>query len=180
MSFLRSAVNVAPTSKVLATGVPIARGLNLAAASGAHAGHGHHDSSSRTDFSSVPSWATRVENGLQGTIARSKVNGEFASNSCKGRWLALDQWMREKGRFSIGFGRGRQLGVAGFARVQGARVMFCTFAARRSELARRLGLQDELQVTVEADQPDASPRWRCITSWCWRPLHGSAQSRRCF
>lgn len=104
MSFLRSAVNVAPTSKVLATGVPIARGLNLAAASGAHAGHGHHDSSSRTDFSSVPSWATRVENGLQGTIARSKVNGEFTSDSYNSRCWQSTSGCARKGVFRLALG----------------------------------------------------------------------------
>ncbi|KAK4056068.1 ubiquinol--cytochrome-c reductase catalytic subunit rip1 [Microbotryomycetes sp. JL221] len=79
MSVVRGAINVAPTSRVLASGVPLARGLNLQATAG-HDGHAHHDSEARTAFDRVPKWSARTDVGVNGLIARSNVNATQVPN----------------------------------------------------------------------------------------------------
>ena len=71
----RKAFTLAPTSRVLPSGVPAARGLSLGA-SALSAGHGHHDGGARTDFS-VPKWAGRNDLGTAGVASRTRVNGEW-------------------------------------------------------------------------------------------------------
>ena len=77
MSLTRRAVNLAPTVSQLATGVPAARALNLAApgkpAEHGH-GHGHGLAAGRGD--KVPRWAATHSVGLAGVTVNSKVNGE--------------------------------------------------------------------------------------------------------
>lgn len=79
MSVARTSINVAPTcARVLSSGVPVGRGLNLAARAGAGAGHGHGhgETHSRTEFTTVPKWATRNDVSSQGIVARSHNNGQ--------------------------------------------------------------------------------------------------------
>jgi hypothetical protein len=99
---LRSAITLAPTVKQAASGVPLARGLNLAASAGASAhGHGHGDSATRTDFAGIPKWASRTDVGASGLISRSKINGQSSEPRVFGRareraffdWLG---WVREE------------------------------------------------------------------------------------
>lgn len=73
---VRKAINLAPTSFVRASGVPLARGLtaNPPAAGEAHS-HGH-GSVGRTDFESTPQWAVHNSVGPYGVTHRTKVNGE--------------------------------------------------------------------------------------------------------
>lgn len=81
MSLTRRAVNLAPTASQLASGVPAARALNLAAPgkpAGDHS-HGHSHGShglgaSRGD--KVPRWAARHSVGLGGVQVQTRVNGE--------------------------------------------------------------------------------------------------------
>lgn len=75
MSLTRRAVNLAPTVSQLATGVPAARALNLAApGKPAEHGHGHGLAAGRGDR--VPRWAASHSVGLAGVTVNSKVNGE--------------------------------------------------------------------------------------------------------
>lgn len=73
MSFLsntiaRRSITLVPTSKVLPSGVPVARGLNLSASAG-HGHDEHHEAGGpRTEFS-VPKFATSVS----GTISRTRI-----------------------------------------------------------------------------------------------------------
>ncbi|BGP58645.1 Cytochrome b-c1 complex subunit Rieske, mitochondrial [Rhodotorula sphaerocarpa] len=85
MSLTRRAVNLAPTASQLASGVPAARALNLAAPgkpAGDHS-HGHSHGShglgaSRGD--KVPRWAARHSVGLGGVQVQTRVNASpFAS-----------------------------------------------------------------------------------------------------
>jgi len=75
---VRKAINLAPTSFVRASGVPLARGLtaNPPSAGEAHS-HGHGSSSGRTDFESTPKWAVQNSVGPYGVVHRTKVNGEL-------------------------------------------------------------------------------------------------------
>ncbi|GAA6035502.1 hypothetical protein JCM8097_000284 [Rhodosporidiobolus ruineniae] len=75
---VRSALNLAPTARTAASGVPAARALNLAAAAGqSHGGHSHGESHGpRKDAQFVPQWAARTDLGPHGLTLRSKVNGE--------------------------------------------------------------------------------------------------------
>ena len=80
MSLTRRAVNLAPTVSQLATGVPAARALNLAApGKPAEHGHGHGLAAGRGD--KVPRWAASHSVGLAGVTVNSKVNGEVALRS---------------------------------------------------------------------------------------------------
>ncbi|GAA5889736.1 hypothetical protein JCM6882_004305 [Rhodosporidiobolus microsporus] len=80
---VRSAINLAPSARTLASGVPAARALNLAAAAGQSSSHDSHDShgpaATRGDVQSIPQWAARAEVGPLGLTQRSKVNGEATS-----------------------------------------------------------------------------------------------------
>ncbi|KAK4047831.1 ubiquinol--cytochrome-c reductase catalytic subunit rip1 [Microbotryomycetes sp. JL201] len=73
MSVVRGAINVAPTARVLASGVPVARGLNLHASAG-HDAHAHADGEARTAFDRIPKWSARTDVGVAGLVARSHVN----------------------------------------------------------------------------------------------------------
>ncbi|GAA5933849.1 ubiquinol--cytochrome-c reductase catalytic subunit RIP1 [Sporobolomyces koalae] len=85
---VRKAINLAPTSFVRASGVPLARGLTANPPAGeAHShGHGHgHESVGRTDYESTPKWAVQHAVGPYGVSLRSKVNGDGCtdiSNDC--------------------------------------------------------------------------------------------------
>ncbi|GAA5913207.1 ubiquinol--cytochrome-c reductase catalytic subunit RIP1 [Sporobolomyces salmoneus] len=72
---VRKAINLAPTSFVRASGVPLARGLtvNPPSAGEAHS-HGHGSSTGRTDFESTPQWAVQNSVGPYGLTHRSKIN----------------------------------------------------------------------------------------------------------
>ncbi|GAA5972725.1 hypothetical protein JCM3765_001751 [Sporobolomyces pararoseus] len=72
---VRKAINLAPTSFVRASGVPLARGLtaNPPSAGEAHS-HGHGSSTGRTDFESTPKWAVNNSVGPYGVTHRTKVN----------------------------------------------------------------------------------------------------------
>lgn len=72
----RTFLSVSPTtSTVSSAGVPLARGLNLAASS-PHDGHGHGASEARTDFG-IPKFAGRSEVGALGVVSRSRLTGEL-------------------------------------------------------------------------------------------------------
>ncbi|KWU42764.1 putative ubiquinol-cytochrome-c reductase Rieske iron-sulfur protein [Rhodotorula sp. JG-1b] len=88
MSLTRRAVNLAPTVSQLATGVPAARALNLAApGKPAEHGHGHGLAAGRGD--KVPRWAASHSVGLAGVTVNSKVNGEVALRSpAQSRYLS--------------------------------------------------------------------------------------------
>ncbi|GAA6009910.1 hypothetical protein JCM10207_002155 [Rhodosporidiobolus poonsookiae] len=74
---VRSAVCVAPTARTLASGVPAARALNLAAAAGQSAAHDHgHGAAHLGPRQSVPQWAQKVDVTPFGISQRSRVNGE--------------------------------------------------------------------------------------------------------
>ncbi|BGP21020.1 hypothetical protein JCM10213_003216 [Rhodosporidiobolus nylandii] len=77
---VRSAVNLAPTARAYASGVPAARAINLAAAAGqSHGGHSHGESHGpRADAQAVPAWGSRTEVGPFGLTQRSKVNASPA------------------------------------------------------------------------------------------------------
>ncbi|GAA5872709.1 hypothetical protein JCM3774_005036 [Rhodotorula dairenensis] len=80
MSLTRRAVNLAPTVSQLASGVPAARALNLAAP-GKPAEHGHGSSSHGHGLAAgrgdkAPRWAASHTVGLTGVQVNSKVNGE--------------------------------------------------------------------------------------------------------
>ena len=78
MSVARTSITVGPTcARVLSSGVPVSRGLNLGARSASQGhGDGHGETQSRTEFSSVPKWATRNDITSQGIVARSHNNGQ--------------------------------------------------------------------------------------------------------
>ena len=80
MSLTRRAVNLAPTVSQLATGVPAARALNLAAP-GKPAEHGHRHGLAAGRGDKVPRWAASHSVGLAGVTVNSKVNGEAALRS---------------------------------------------------------------------------------------------------
>ncbi|GAA6005356.1 hypothetical protein JCM11491_002669 [Sporobolomyces phaffii] len=73
---VRKAINLAPTSFVRASGVPLARGLTANPPSGEAHSHGHGHSAGRTDFEATPKWAVQNSVGPWGVTHRTKVNGE--------------------------------------------------------------------------------------------------------
>lgn len=86
----RTFLSVSPTtSTVSSAGVPLARGLNLAASS-PHDGHGHGASEARTDFG-IPKFAGRSEVGALGVVSRSRLIGELTLSN---RLLAFFFWVR--------------------------------------------------------------------------------------
>ncbi|KAG0655757.1 hypothetical protein C6P46_000412 [Rhodotorula mucilaginosa] len=77
MSLTRRAVNLAPTVSQLATGVPAARALNLAApGKPAEHGHGHGLAAGRGD--KALRWAASHSVGLAGVTVNSKVNDRWS------------------------------------------------------------------------------------------------------
>ncbi|KDE08672.1 cytochrome b-c1 complex subunit Rieske [Microbotryum lychnidis-dioicae p1A1 Lamole] len=80
MSAIRSSITLSATSRTLATGVPFARGLNLAAPAGASAAdHGHGDASPRSDFGQIPTWSQKTElKSVGGLVSRASVNASPA------------------------------------------------------------------------------------------------------
>ncbi|TKA52793.1 hypothetical protein B0A53_04489 [Rhodotorula sp. CCFEE 5036] len=86
MSLTRRAVNLAPTVSQLATGVPAARALNLAApGKPAEHGHGHGLAAGRGD--KAPRWAASHSVGLAGVTVNSKVNAS-TFGSYQSRYLS--------------------------------------------------------------------------------------------
>jgi hypothetical protein len=78
---LRSAISLSPSARSLASGVPAARAINLAASAGQSShGHGHGSSGPRSDSQAIPKWVARVEVGPFGVTQRSKQNGRLRSN----------------------------------------------------------------------------------------------------
>lgn len=74
---IRSVINLGPSARTLATGVPVARGINLAASAGQSHGHGHGAVGPRQDVDQIPKWVARVEVGPLGLTQRSKQNGRL-------------------------------------------------------------------------------------------------------
>lgn len=83
MSVARTSITVGPTcARVLSSGVPVSRGLNLSARVGSVGDHGHgHGEGNRTEFTTVPKWATRIDVTSQGIITRSHNNGQYLHRS---------------------------------------------------------------------------------------------------
>lgn len=83
MSFSRTVtrLTLAPTTRSAASGVPVARGINLQApgAADAHAGHG---AEGRTDYADIPKWATRTDfkSSGSGLVSRTRLNGSSSSS----------------------------------------------------------------------------------------------------
>lgn len=89
----RRALNAAPTARTAASGVPAARGLNLAAAA-PHDAHAHgHGPTTRTDFATLPKWAKRTEVAQGGLLQRARMNGEWSARRAGGlgrkRWAVI-------------------------------------------------------------------------------------------
>ena len=74
-------VTLLPTVKTLASGVPTARGLNLAASAGHSAHHGHAAGGPRTNFN-LPKWASSIS----GTQTKSKIVGTSRAQTTPTRW----------------------------------------------------------------------------------------------
>ncbi|KAG9124703.1 hypothetical protein FRC07_010562, partial [Ceratobasidium sp. 392] len=68
----RTAVNLAPTSHVLPSGVPVARGINFAVR--AASGHDHHHGTPSTRSDRPPAWVSTVRLSPAGIISQSRVN----------------------------------------------------------------------------------------------------------
>jgi hypothetical protein len=74
----RRAINLLPTSKVTAQGIPAVKNINLNAPAqgGAHDDH-HGVSSVRHDFN-IPSWASKIDTTAGVLHMSSRVNGEHS------------------------------------------------------------------------------------------------------
>ncbi|KAF8593536.1 ubiquinol-cytochrome c reductase iron-sulfur subunit [Ceratobasidium sp. AG-I] len=66
----RTAVSLAPTAHTLASGVPVARGINFAVR--AAASHDHHHAGPRSDL--APGWASSARLSRAGLASKSAVN----------------------------------------------------------------------------------------------------------
>jgi ubiquinol-cytochrome c reductase iron-sulfur subunit len=73
---VKKAVNLAPTVRILPTGVPVAPLLNFAArAPSSGHDHAHEASGPRADIQ--PRWAGGLSQSSSGLVSRTFVNGEY-------------------------------------------------------------------------------------------------------
>ena len=88
-------LTLAPTVRTLATGVPTARGLNLAATAGHSAHHAHSVGGPRANFD-LPKWASSIS----GTASRTKIVGQspVPVTSPLSPQTASSDWARRCGR----------------------------------------------------------------------------------
>ncbi|GAA5988510.1 hypothetical protein JCM10908_003597 [Rhodotorula pacifica] len=181
MSLTRRAVNLAPTVSQLATGVPAARALNLAApgkpAEHGHGGHSSHGlAAGRGD--KVPRWAASHSLGLTGVQVNSKVNASpFGSHqprylSTSAKTLDAASQVPDFGKYtkSTSQDSGRafsyfMVGSMGLVTAAGAKSTVTDFLTNMSASADVLAL-----AKVEVDLSSIPEGKNVIIKWRGKPV----------